>query len=136
MIRTRTDKGFVVKPTDSQLSFHIVCPLRSCARDNDVRSIKVHALLLDGGRIEVVRLALRLLVLKNAVEVKGGVASPASAGGLRWRFPHGSSGSAERKGRLQSDEGREQSPDEAVSAQGIRDDQLAPLLRGQLRQLG
>lgn len=49
MIRTRTDKGFVVKPTDSQLSFHIVYPLRSCAGDNDVRSIKVHVPLLDGG---------------------------------------------------------------------------------------
>ena len=48
MIRTRTDKGFVIKPTDSQLSFHIVCPLLSCTRDNAAHPIKVHIPLLDG----------------------------------------------------------------------------------------
>lgn len=49
-------------------------------------------------------------------------------------FSHGSSGSAERKGRLPSDEGREEPPDKAVSAQGVRDYQLAPLLDAQLRR--
>ena len=49
-------------------------------------------------------------------------------------FSHGSSGSAERKGRLPSDEGREEASDDAVLAQCVRDSQLAPLLDAQLRR--
>ena len=60
------------------------------------------------------------LNLKIAVEVKGG--GLARSG---WRvevaFSHGSSGSAERKGRLPSDEGREEASDDAVLAQCVRD---------------
>ena len=45
-------------------------------------------------------------------------------------FSQGSSGSSERrKGRLPSDEGREDASDDAVLAQGVRDNQLTPSLR-------
>ena len=45
-------------------------------------------------------------------------------------FSQGSSGSSERrKGRLPSDEGREDASDDAVLAQGVRDNQLTPPLR-------